>query len=184
MRFPFRSRTKDKKGPEDLSDTAAWLYTDLLLGLMVAFLGAGTFLIFPANETTSEDGSTVTTTIPPDPTYQLSCEELELIVNDFESPAGVEAKVNLLIAGQAPLRRWQEPLPAIILVLGGPNNDIGDDNAKEFGNSVMSQSATLRDVELRFYGSNNLSETEIKLVVYVIYKGDKRDNGCNTALSS
>ena len=69
-------------------------------------------------------------------------------------------------------------------MLGGPNNDIGDDNAKEFGNSVMSQSATLRDVELRFYGSNNLSETEIKLVVYVIYKGDKRDNGCNTALSS
>ena len=183
MRFPFRSRTKDKKGPEDLSDTAAWLYTDLLLGLMVAFLGAGTFLIFPANETTSEDGSTVTTTIPPDPTYQLSCEELELIVNDFESPAGVEAKVNLLIAGQAPLRRWQEPLPAIILVFGSPSDPL-DRNARNFINSVMLQSESLRDVELRSYGSKDLSENEIKLVVYVIYKGDKRDNGCNTALSS
>jgi hypothetical protein len=150
---------------------------------MVAFLGAGTFLIFPANETTSEDGSAVTTTVPPDPTYQLSCEELELTVNDFESPAGVEAKVNLLIAGQAPLRRWQEPLPGIILVYGGgPDTSAGSKSARGFINSVMLNTTTLKDTEMKFYGDQGTRLDEIRLVVYVVYKGDKRDNGCGSAV--
>jgi hypothetical protein len=49
MRRTSRSTSKKGRVPENLQDLAAWLYTDLLLGLAVAFVGAGAFMVANPN---------------------------------------------------------------------------------------------------------------------------------------
>ena len=74
MRKTSRTSTKKRKIPENLSDLAAWLYTDLLLGLAVAFVGAGTFLVY--DKTTKTDPGDTPVVL----TYQLSCDEVVITV--------------------------------------------------------------------------------------------------------
>jgi hypothetical protein len=46
----------------------------------------------------------------------------------------------------------------------------------------MLNTTTLKDTEMKFYGDQGTRLDEIRLVVYVVYKGDKRDNGCGSAV--
>lgn len=171
MRKTSRTSTKKGKVPENLSDLAAWLYTDLLLGLAVAFVGAGTFLV-----------STGTTTKPTvDPTYQLSCDEVIIEVPRTIGPKALDDIVITEMETAALINEWQEPKPGLLYIYGGAGGQdvgVGSAYANSFNLRTVSNAPILGNVEKIAGGDKSLSTSQIRLKMYVVYKGDETKNGC------
>jgi hypothetical protein len=175
MRRTSRSTSKKGKVPENLQDLAAWLYTDLLLGLAVAFVGAGTFLVY--DKTSKGDpGDT-----PVNPTYQLSCDEVSLVVPATIGTDALNKRVLIEINDAAISRSWKEPKPGLLYIYGGSGGadvGVGSRLATQFYSSVASNTQSLGNVEKKFGGNKSLPTNQVKLDLYVVYKGDETKNGC------
>lgn len=158
---------------EDVSGEAAWLYTDLLLGLAVAFVGAGAFMVANPAYQNPTKGNVVLT-------YQLSCDALEITAAQSTSPARLQSVLLSAIANRGKQKGWTEVKPGVInLFGGGSNNSIGTANAKRFKSRVADQTAILQNSEILPYADNQLRTSQVKMRIYLVYKGDERDNGCN-----
>jgi hypothetical protein len=168
------SRTSKKKGkiPENLSDLAAWLYTDLLLGLAVAFVGAGAFAIANPDYLSPTTGKVIKT-------FQLSCDALEIPATQSTSIGELESVLLGEIKKRGNRKGWTQVKPGVInLFGGGSTNSIGTANAKKFMRNVTDGSALLKNSEILPYADNNLSTSQLKMRIYLVYKGDEKDNGC------
>jgi hypothetical protein len=175
MRKSSRTTTRKRKVPENLSDLAAWLYTDLLLGLAVAFVGAGTFLVYDKT-TKSDPGDT-----PAILTYQLSCDEVSLVVPTSISSSSLNSRVVTAINDAATARSWKEPKPGLMYIYGGSGGSdvgVGSRLAQRFNTSKVSRAQSLSNVEKIVGGDKSLKTNQIKLTMYVVYKGDETKNGC------
>jgi hypothetical protein len=175
MRRTSRSTSKKRKVPENLQDLAAWLYTDLLLGLAVAFVGAGTFLVYDRT-TKSSPGDT-----PVVLTYQLSCDEVSLVVPATIETGALNNRVVTAINDAAVARSWKEPKPGLLYIYGGAGGadvGVGSRLAKRFDSSTAANAKSLANVEKQFGGDKSLPTNQVKLNLYVVYKGDETKNGC------
>ena len=175
MRRTSRSTLKKGRVPENLQDLAAWLYTDLLLGLAVAFVGAGTFLVY--DKTTKGDPGDTRVTL----TYQLSCDEVSLVVPATIGTDALNKRVLIEINDAAISRSWKEPKPGLLYIYGGSGGadvGVGSRLAKQFDSSVASNAQSLGNVEKQFGGDKSLPANQVKLDLYVVYKGDETKNGC------
>ena len=171
------SRTSQKKGkiPENLSDLAAWLYTDLLLGLAVAFVGAGTFLAYNTNFKDSDTGTQI------NPTYQLSCDEVVLNLAKSISPDDLDRKVLSAMNRASIEHSWTEPKAGLILIYGGNgggSNTVGTKIAKSFNSGTIQKSKELLNVKKIFGGEGSLPTSIVRLKIFFVYKGLVADNGC------
>jgi hypothetical protein len=175
MRRTSRSTSKKGKVPENLQDLAAWLYTDLLLGLAVAFVGAGTFLVYDKT-TQSDKGDT-----PVVLTYQLSCDEVTLVVPTSIGASTLNSRVVTAINDAATARSWKEPKPGLLYIYGGSGGSdvgVGSRIAAGFNSSTISTAQALGNVEKIVGGDKSLQTNQVKLTMYVVYKGDETKNGC------
>jgi hypothetical protein len=171
MRRQLRPRKK-RNGVEDISGDAAWLYTDLLLGLAVAFVGAGAFMVANPSFVEPTKGQVILT-------YQLSCDALEIAADQATSSGELQSKLLTAIKKRGDRNGWTEVKPGVInLFGGGSNNSIGTANAKRFNDRVASRTPALDNTEILPYADNNLSPSQVKLRIYLVYKGDENDNGC------
>ena len=171
MRKTSRNSKKKGKIPENLSDLAAWLYTDLLLGLAVAFVGAGTFLV--------STGPSPQPTV--DPTYQLSCDEVIIPVPRSIGPQALNDIVIAEIENAALINAWQEPKPGLLYIYGGSGGQdvgVGSGFANSFNLRTVSNTPILGNVEKIAGGDKSLPTSQIRLKMYVVYKGEEKDNGC------
>lgn len=169
------SRTSKKKGkiPENLSDLAAWLYTDLLLGLAVAFVGAGAFMVANPSYKDPSKGNVVILT------YQLSCDALEIPVTQSTGSAELQSTLMSAIDNRGKQKGWTEVKPGVInLFGGGSSNSIGTNNARKYKARVTDKTPILDNAEILTYADNNLSTSQLKMRIYLVYKGDEKDNGC------
>ena len=174
MRKTSRTSTKKRKIPENLSDLAAWLYTDLLLGLAVAFVGAGAFMVANPSFKDKSIGGKV------DPTYQLSCDALEIQVTKTTSSSELQTTLMSAIDRRGKLKGWTEVKPGVInLFGGGSTNSIGTGNARDYKRKVTDKTQILNNAEILPYADNDLNDNQLKLRIYLVYRGDERDNGCN-----
>jgi hypothetical protein len=170
MRRTSRSTSKKGRVPENLQDLAAWLYTDLLLGLAVAFVGAGAFMV--ANPNYKGKTSVVLT-------YQLSCDALEIAASQSISEGELQQRLRGAITARADSKGWTEVKPGVINLFGGGSNpSIGTANAKKFRDRVVSGTPVLANTEILPYADSSLSPSQVKLRVYLVYKGAEIDNGC------
>lgn len=173
MRRTSRISKSSRKSPENLSDLAAWLYTDLLLGLAVAFVGAGAFMV--ANPSFKDPNR-----VKGNLSYQLSCDALEIPVTKSTSSAELQSTLISAIDRRGKLKGWTMVKPGVInLFGGGSTNSIGTNNAKTFKTNVADKTKILQNAEILPYADNNLSVSQLKLRIYLVYKGDERDNGCS-----
>lgn len=175
MRRITRNQPKKRRGPENLQDMAAWLYTDLLLGLAVAFVGAGTFLVYDKT-VKSDKGDT-----PVILTYQLSCDQVSLVVPSTITPDRLNGLVVTSIGDAAIARSWKEPKPGLLYIYGGSGGSdigVGSRIAESFKTSKISGAPALGNVEIITGGEKSLQTDQIKLTMYVVYKGDETKNGC------
>lgn len=166
-------RSALRKDPENLSDASAWLYTDLLLGLAVAFLGAGTFLVRSQADTTLNPVAVLS--------YQLSCDEVSLQVPRDISSINLDLLAVNAINDASIIRNWSEPKVGILQISGGTGGDsvsVGTQNATLFRDSTISETPSLNNAETLIQGDTSLSQNQIRLRVYVVYKGDESKNGC------
>jgi hypothetical protein len=175
MRRTSRSPKKNGRIPENLSDHAAWLYTDLLLGLAVAFVGAGTFLVYDKT-TKSDKGDT-----PVILTYQLSCDEVILTVPRTIEPSSLNSEVITAIDEAATAHNWKEPKAGLLYIYGGSGGQdvgVGSTIGHRFNSQVVSSTPKLGNVEKIVGGDKSLSTEDIRLEMYIVYKGDETKNGC------
>ena len=175
MRRTSRSSKSTRKIPENLSDLAAWLYTDLLLGLAVAFVGAGTFLVY--DKTTRPGKGT-----PVILTYQLSCDEVTLTVPRSISSSSLNGQVISAIDNAAIARNWQEPKAGLLLINGGSGGgdvSVGSAIAERFSREKVDKASKLQKVKRVTGGDKSLSTSQIRLKIFVVYKGDETENGCS-----
>jgi hypothetical protein len=175
MRRTFRTATKVRKVPENLSDLAAWLYTDLLLGLAVAFVGAGSFLVYDRTVQASK-GDT-----PAILTYQLSCDEVVLTVPRSTGPVSLNKQVIQAIDNAAKANDWKEPKPGLLYIYGGSGGQdvgVGSAIAERFNSATVESTPKLGNVEKIIGGDKSISTNQVRLKMYLVYKGDERDNGC------
>lgn len=171
MRRVLRS-SKSKNGIQDISGEAAWLYTDLLLGLAVAFVGAGAFMVANPAYQSPTKGSVVLT-------YQLSCDALEITSSQSTSSAQLQSVLMSAISKRGKQKGWTEVKPGVInLFGGGPTNPIGASNARKFKSRVTDRTAILKNSEILPYADNQLPRSQVRMRIYLVYKGDERDNGC------
>lgn len=169
MRRTSRSSNRTRKIPENLSDLAAWLYTDLLLGLAVAFVGAGAFMV------ANPDYNRVKGNI----TFQLSCEALEIPVSKSTSSGELQSTLLTAINNRGKKRGWSDVKPGVINLFGGGSTiSIGINNAKNFKVNVADKTKILDNAEILPYADRGLSDSQLRLRIYLVYKGDERDNGC------
>jgi hypothetical protein len=175
MRRTSRSSSRKGKVPENLQDLAEWLYTDLLLGLAVAFVGAGTFLVY--DKTTKGDPGDTPAVL----TYQLSCDEVSFVVPATIGTSALNNRVVTAINDAAVSRSWKEPKPGLLYLYGGSGGGdvgVGSRLAKQFDSSTVANAQSLANVEKQFGGDKSLQTNQIKLNLYVVYKGDETKNGC------
>jgi hypothetical protein len=175
MRKLSRTTARKRKVPENLSDLSAWLYTDLLLGLAVAFVGAGTFLVYDKT-TQSNKGDT-----PVILTYQLSCDEVSLVVPTSISSGALNSRVVTAINDAATARSWKEPKPGLMYIYGGSGGSdvgVGSRIAQSFNATKISAAQSLSNVEKIVGGDKSLRTSQVKLTMYIVYKGDETKNGC------
>ena len=172
MRKSPRNSKKKGKIPENLSDLAAWLYTDLLLGLAVAFVGAGTFLVRAPGPVTGT---------PKELTYQLSCDEVVIPVPRTIGPQDLDDLVNNEMETAALANEWLEPRPGLLYIYGGSGGQdvgVGSAYAKSFNTRTVSKTPILGNVEKIEGGDKSLASSQIRLKIYFVYKGDETKNGC------
>jgi hypothetical protein len=175
MRRTSRSNSKKARVPENLQDLAAWLYTDLLLGLAVAFVGAGTFLVWDKTKNSGPGDTPVVLT------YQLSCDEVSLIVPATIGTGALNNRVVTAINDAAISRSWKEPKPGLLYIYGGTGGadvGVGSRLARQFDSVTASNAQSIGNVEKQFGGDKSLSTNQVKLDLYVVYKGDEKKNGC------
>ena len=177
MRRTSRSSKSTRKIPENLSDLAAWLYTDLLLGLAVAFVGAGTFLVYDKTTQGSKGDTPVILT------YQLSCDEVTLTVPRSISSSSLNGEVITAIEESANVRSWKEPKPGLLLIYGGTgggnNISVGTALAENFNREKVANTPKLQKVKRLIYGDKSLPTSQIRLKIFIVYKGDETKNGCS-----
>lgn len=169
----LNKRKATRKEPENLSDASAWLYTDLLLGLAVAFLGAGTFLVRSQTDTVSSPSVVLT--------YQLSCNEVILDVPRSISPNNLDLLAVNTINDASIIEEWNEPKVGILQISGGTGGgpvSEGTRNATAFRDNIISETPSLNNAEKLIQADTSLSQNQIKLRIYVVYKGDEAKNGC------
>lgn len=169
----LNKRKATRKEPENLSDASAWLYTDLLLGLAVAFLGAGTFLVRSQTDTTSSPSAVLT--------YQLSCNEVILDVPRSISPSNLDLLAVNTINDASIVEEWNEPKVGILQIFGGARGGTvseGREAAGVFRDTIISNTPALDNAEKQTFAENSLSRDRIRLKIYVVYKGDEAKNGC------
>ena len=175
MRKTSRTSTKKRKIPENLSDLAAWLYTDLLLGLAVAFVGAGTFLVY--DKTTKTDPGDTPVVL----TYQLSCDEVVITVPKSITANSLNGQIITAIDNAATAQKWKEPKPGLLFIYGGSGGKdigVGSDQADRFKTQIVSRTKILGNVEKLTGGDKSMPISQIRLKMYVVYKGDENKNGC------
>jgi len=176
MRRTSRSSKSTRKVPENLSDLAAWLYTDLLLGLAVAFVGAGTFLVWDKT-TVASKGDT-----PVNLTYQLSCDEVTITVPQSISSSSLNGQVITAIEDAAIVRNWKDPKAGLLLINGGSGGgdvSVGSKVAERFSREKIDNAAKLQNVKRVTGGDKSLTTSQIRLKIFVVYKGDEKKNGCS-----
>lgn len=177
MRRSLRSRRSSSPDEEDLSDVAAWLYTDLLLGLAVVFIGGGAFIGKVWGDTPAKGE---TTTVEQPLTYQLSCDPVEFEVPQKLSGPALETKVLKEINRASKLRDWSEPKPGLVQVFGiDPNQSAAKQQGESFRDRTVYKSPTLKDAEIQAYadtGRRNIKNVFVR--IFVVYKGQVKDNGC------
>jgi hypothetical protein len=168
----IRTRKSQGDGVPDISGEAAWLYTDLLLGLAVAFVGAGAFMVANPAYKNPTKGSVVLT-------YQLSCDAIEITTKQSTSPAELQNSLMSAISNRGKSMGWTDVKPGVInLFGGGSDNRIGTNNAKRFKSRVTENTPILQNSEILTYADNGLSTSQVKMRIYLVYKGDEQDNGC------
>lgn len=175
MRASSRRRPKSRKEIENLSDVAAWLYTDLLLGLAVVFIGGGAFML---NYTkTAEKGSTVQQPL----TYQLSCAQVEFSVPESISGTSLDEVAANEIFSASKVSGWTEAKPGVVMIYG-TNSDISAANreARRFVDTAVKNAPILKNAKIIPQGDTNsrLNRSEIVVRIFVVYKGQVKDNGC------
>ena len=171
MRRTKKSRS-GRNGPENLSDMSAWLYTDLLLGLAVAFLGAGTFLVKSQSDASGA---------PAVLTYQLSCNEVVFEVPSNITPQSLDNLAINSIDNASIIEGWNEPKVGILQIFGGARGGTvseGRQTADLFRDATVSNTPILNNAEKLTFADNSLSRGRIKLRIYIVYKGEESKNGC------
>ena len=171
-----RSRKLKHADGENLSDVAAWLYTDLLLGLAVVFIGGGAFLVQRKGEEPAKGATEIVQPL----TYQLSCEEVLITVSRNTSTDQIAFEVETKLREHAELKQWSDIKTGLINVWG---RDVELSQAtaiaREFTKSHISQIPTLANSEIANYGKvTNSGLNNIDLEIYLVYKGQIKDNGC------
>lgn len=177
MRRSMRGRRSGGTDEEDLSDVAAWLYTDLLLGLAVVFIGGGAFVGKIWGDTPSKGDTTVQQPL----TYQLSCDEVEIQVPQNISGAALDTVVLKEVNRASKLRSWTDPKPGLVQVFGiDPNISNANRDARSFRESAINKSPSLREAEIVIGGdtSSNKNSRNVIVRIFVVYKGQVKDNGC------
>lgn len=112
-------------------------------------------------------------------TYQLSCDALEISASQSTSPAQLQTALLSAISNRGKEKGWTEVKPGVInLFGGGSNNSIGTNNAKKFKSRVTDNTEILKNSEILPYADNQLKTSQVKMRIYLVYKGDERDNGC------
>ena len=174
-----RLKGKDADG-ENLSDVAAWLYTDLLLGLAVVFIGGGAVATTISRQEVKGDSSSITE-VTQAPTYQLSCESRKVIIPQTIRPVKLSEIVDSELQTFAAEKQWSEIKPALVNVFGrDPEQRKAQDDARLFTESIISEVPVLRNAEIASYASTGTTDLDsVTLQIYVVYRGQEKDNGCN-----
>lgn len=175
----FRQRANDEV--DDTPGLAGWLYTDLLLGLAVVFLGAVSFTAVKAEEepasttssTTSTTTSTSTTLVPPDPCTLLTDQEGnpnrirltfglgDRLGEEFDRQLNDIVRSNLLPDGTR---------IGMALVFGGGSSE---SSAKQLAERMAEQLTTLRPAVLdtavfRYFWDNGMSTNSVNIDVFLL----------------
>lgn len=169
-----RRRVANPSVMDESSGLAGWLYTDLLLGLAVVFLGTIGFTAMTKEDetatvttttTTSTTSTTTTTTIAPDaPPFQLSCEQFYVdneYLRDSVSDSALNEGVTRLINEEIAKRGWTRTTARVgfVLLFGGHRDTPEDDGdqgaarAARFQERLRAQVPLLADVEMNSSGS-------------------------------
>lgn len=177
-----RRRVANPSVMDESSGLAGWLYTDLLLGLAVVFLGTVGFTAMTKEDetatvttstTTSTTTTTTTTTIAPDaPPFQLSCEQFYVdneYLRDSVSDADLTAKVTEKIEAEIANRGWTKTTARVgfVLLFGGHRGsatdgaDQGAGRAKKFQDRIQALVPLLANVEMNASGSTNKTYEDI-----------------------
>lgn len=176
MRRSKRSIRRTRGEPENLSDVAAWLYTDLLLGLAVIFIGGGAFFVRILGPTESKGA-----TIQKNPSYYLSCEEIEFQVPQGISGEALDIKASKTILRTAKLTGWEDPKAGLVQIFGiDPNLTTANKDATSFRNRSVSRADSLKNAELLVGGitDRRLNRNNVLVRIFVVFKGLESDNGC------
>lgn len=174
----FRRSSRRNEEEENLSDAAAWLYTDLLLGLAVVFIGGGAFIQRFTGP--SEKGSDVVEVQQP-LTYQLSCDEIEVTMSQESSPVEVDEIVTRAIVKNSKLLGWTEAKAGVVQVFGiDPAISAANADARRFVERSVNDAPSLKSAEIQAYGntSSELGRENVLIRIFVVYKGQVKDNGC------
>ncbi|MEY3744626.1 MAG: hypothetical protein RL430_1541 [Actinomycetota bacterium] len=174
MRTSNRRRPKSRKEIENLSDVAAWLYTDLLLGLVVVFIGGGAFKLISNTEPAGTTKGTQKLT------HQLSCTPVEFFVPDSISSSSLDQITASQIYELQTRKAWTESKPGVVLIYGiARNTSEGGRDAKRFVDAVARKTKILKNAKMITGGEELGSRLdEIHIRIFVVYKGQVKDNGC------
>lgn len=176
MRRSKRVSLRKRREPENLSDVAAWLYTDLLLGLAVIFIGGGAFRVFRTlNDTPSVKGSSVQ--MPS--THQLSCDEIRISIPRSISPGDLQNEVVNALDDAEMIHNWEDSKPGLVQIFGvNRNGDVAQKYADTFLRNVAAKTPYLKNSELIAYQDRSTDSDKVNLKIYAVYLGQVKDNGC------
>jgi hypothetical protein len=104
----MRSRRKDLETPEDLSGLAGWMYSDLILGLMVIFLATISF-VPQFYGTLIGSPNTVNSTNAPAYQYSQYYDEVMVAVYDSADPQKIRGDIEEF------LNRYQFPVKSVVV---------------------------------------------------------------------
>lgn len=177
MRLTPRSRRgRHSEEEENLSDVAAWLYTDLLLGLVVVFIGGGAFL---QRYTAPSEKGTESAEVQQPLTHQLSCNEIEITLSQKSSTRAVADATTKAIFENSELRGWTDAKPGLVQIFGGdPDISQGGRDAEQFLRTAVSRVPSLKNAKILTAGDKSLRSDQVKIRIFVVYKGQIKDNGC------
>ena len=106
---------------------------------------------------------------------------MSLIVPATISTDALNKRVTTAINDAAVSRSWKEPKPGLLYIYGGSGGadvGVGSRLARQFDSSIAANAKSLANVEKDFGGDKSLQTTQVKLNLYVVYKGDETKNGC------
>ena len=164
------------RADRDTTGRSGWLYTDLLLGLTVIFLGTVSFVIPALSEEVPENGgvpATTTTTIPTRVEAIFYKESLKGFY-DVAETSRLDKDIANFISSK---KITGNPKVALVLIYGriqaNESEGIGTDRAKAAYARIQNDLPTTfnEDVAVRPLGSKSLgSNSQVKIELFFTYE--------------